>query len=1236
MIRLRLANFLLFLLISSPLYPQQQSFNLYMIGDAGEPTLPTNGLRELLQKKYDPAIPSVVIFLGDNIYPKGLPAPDERGRQEAEAILKAQLNLLQGFNTDVYFIPGNHDWKKGHSDGWQQIAHQEAWVDSLHNEHIHFQPEGGCPGPVEVPLSKDAVLVIIDSQWFLHPWDKPEGDDSPCEVKRPEDAVIQLEDIFNRNIGKRVIVTAHHPLYTYGEHGGIFTWKDHLFPLLDLNHDLYIPMPGIGSIYSLYRKFIGDIQDTPHPVYKRYIQVMSQLLKKYPNTIYVNGHEHALQYAWKDSVHYVTSGSASKYTFVKRKGYARFASPAMGFVKINVSNGGASSIDYFEIGKEQPVYTVQVKAEVNPEAQGEQALPDFSKTVRVHASDRYTAGKFHKTILGKNYRDEWKQDIDVPVFNIGGVAGGLKILQKGGGMQTLSLRLADSLGQEYTLRSIEKFPEKAVPEMLQKTFAADLVQDQISAAHPYGALTVTPLAEAAGIYHTNPQVVYIPDDPRFGVYRKEFANTLMLFEERPAGDASDKPYFGNSKKVISTDKVLEKLMEDNDNYVDQEFVLRSRVFDIVIGDWDRHDDQWRWASFKEKKTEYYRPIPRDRDQALFVSDGILAKVWSRKWALPKFEGFNEEVRWTPGFMFNARYFDRSFLNQPSAAQWQEQAKSVQQSLTDETIDAAVKRLPAEIYKLHGEEIARKLKSRRDRLPEYAQEHYKFLAREVDVTGSDKREYFDIQQEPNGDATVSIYKISKSGEHTSKLYERKFLASETDEVRLYGFGGDDIFNFTGEGKGKIMVRVIGGDGGDSVRNNASVKGWRQPYKIYDVPAGIAINSKRHLADKTTDDPDVNLYDRRAYRYPVLAPLVYGTFNYDDGIFIGGGFLYTKHGFRKFPFKTQHLFLFSYAPLTSSYNFKYDGRFSQVFGKWGIALDFDVKAPNFVNNFFGWGNETVYNDELDDEPQYEDQLRTSIDYYRIRLQQIDLRAMLTRPFGSAGLFKIGPVYQRVEIERPTKSPRYIAEYAATLDEPLFEVSKTFAGLRTEFLIDKRDSRILTTRGVVLNQSSTVYKGLESRAHDFTAHNASVAFYQSFRLPARVTFALRAGGGINTGKYEIYQAQILDGKTELRGFRKTRFYGDRDFYSNNEVRLKIASFRSYIFPASVGINGFFDVGRVWYKDASGKDPSTADGTSSVWHKGYGGGIWVTPFNLTVLAAELAHSKDGNMFYIRLGFLF
>jgi hemolysin activation/secretion protein len=148
--------------------------------------------------------------------------------------------------------------------------------------------------------------------------------------------------------------------------------------------------------------------------------------------------------------------------------------------------------------------------------------------------------------------------------------------------------------------------------------------------------------------------------------------------------------------------------------------------------------------------------------------------------------------------------------------------------------------------------------------------------------------------------------------------------------------------------------------------------------------------------------------------------------------------------------------------------------------------------------------------------------------------------------------------------------------------------------------------------------------------------LAIYHSFRPGSRLTFALRAGAGANTGKYEFYQAQVLDGKTELRGFRKTRFYGDRKFYSNFEVRVKLLSFKSYLFPASMGIIAFHDLGRVWYKNSAGVDPSAADGTSVRWHKGWGGGVWFTPFNLTVLSAEVAHSKDGAMAYVRLGFMF
>ncbi len=253
--------------------------------------------------------------------------------------------------------------------------------------------------------------------------------------------------------------------------------------------------------------------------------------------------------------------------------------------------------------------------------------------------------------------------------------------------------------------------------------------------------------------------------------------------------------------------------------------------------------------------------------------------------------------------------------------------------------------------------------------------------------------------------------------------------------------------------------------------------------------------------------------------------------------------------------------------------------QVFGKWGIELDFDWKAPNFVNNFFGWGNESEFNNEIDEVPGLG--LERPIDYYRIRLQQMDYQFKLSRQVGSFSRIKLGPAFQRVEIDDPnTYEARYIRAYAASLDEPLIEVSKSFAGAVAQFDVDHRDHNILTTRGTLLSYRGVFMKGLDSDATDFTNHNASISFYHTFTLPTRVTFALRSGGGMNTGKYELYQAQILDGKTELRGYRKTRFYGDKRFYTNSEVRIRLASFRSYLFPAHFGMNAFYDFGRIWYK--------------------------------------------------------
>lgn len=1214
---------------------------LFLVGDGGEPHLQESPLGKVLRGKIAGAGGnSTVLFLGDNIYPRGMPEEDSREYEEAELSLRTQVSFVEGLDTRAIFIPGNHDWQHWGKKGLDYLENQQQWLDSLKQENITLLPRNGCPGPVQISLDEKTLLVILDTQWFLHQWEKTRDADL-CGPTTTAEVLLMVEEIFNSNPDKRIIIAAHHPLITYGEHGGIFTWKAHIFPLEEITKYLYVPLPVIGSFYPLYRRWFGHLQDTAHPVYREFGEALRRIMAQYPGSVYVAGHEHALQYIVKDSTHFIVSGSAAKTEFVKKKDHAVYAKDLRGFVEVLLRANGALSVNFFHVDENHPETDPVFQETIPPvirataEGQEERAFSPERETVRVRASDQYQAGKLKQQLLGGNYRSAWSQEIPVPVFDLGRERGGLTILQKGGGQQTLSLRLADSTGHEYVLRSVEKFPERAIPEVLRETFAQDLVQDQISASHPYAALVVAPMAEAVGLYHTNPRLVYIPDDPRLGEYRATFSNTLALFEERPDEDWSEAAFFGNSKNIVSTRKVLEKLADDNDNRVDEAFVLRNRLFDLIIGDWDRHEDQWRWATTRDKKDNVYRPIPRDRDQAFFVNEGALAKIWSRKWALPKFEGFDEDINWPSGLSFNARHFDRSFLTQLSREEWIRTAEHLKGDLTDEVIASAVRHWPEEIYALHGEEVIRKLKVRRDNLIPEAISHYEFLAREVDVVGSDKKEAFIVERQPRGDVHVAVYKITREGDRGKKLYDRTFRKDETREIRLYGRKGEDVFGISGASATSILVRVIGGEGRDILTDTSRVKGFGRKTHFYDQAGQGEFRSAGEVKDRTSSDASVNDYDRTAFEYDRLAPLVYGNYNFDDGAFLGAGFLFQKHGFRKEPFGQRHLFLASLAPLTRSYNFLYQGKFNAVIGKWNLELEADIKAPNYVNNFFGMGNESVFDRGIDGQPGL--RVDESIQYYRYRFEELSLYPSVSRSFGNWGTVEFGPLLQRIEMEEPRAGQdRYIETYAATLATDLFSEYRSFGGIAWQFQSGETDDVLFKHRGSQLRISGKHLAGLGDQTDNFSSYDGSLAVVHSFRERSRLVFAARVGGGINQGTYPFYQAQILDGKTALRGFRKTRFYGDSKVYANFEVRLHLLNFRSYLFPASFGILGFHDVGRIWYKNDNGVDPSAGGGVSRVWHRGWGGGIWFTPFNLAVLSLEAAHSPEGTLGYLRLGFLF
>ncbi|MDW7691960.1 BamA/TamA family outer membrane protein [Flammeovirgaceae bacterium SG7u.111] len=1215
----------------------QLSHQVFLIGDAGKPQTDGNDpVLNLLKSKIRAAGKnSTTIFLGDNIYPLGMPAPDHPSRKQSEERLSAQLEILKEYEGMGIVVPGNHDWSQSGKNGYANILYQQEFIEKVLGLSV-FSPTDGCPGPVEIPLGEDIVLIIYDSQWWIHQHDKPEGEESTCEIKSEEEFLIAMDDAINRNYDKKIIVAAHHPLYSNGLHGGHAPGKYHLFPLTDIKKNLYIPLPILGTGYVFYRTVLGNIQDIPHPNYKLLRKSLESIFEQHPDLIYVAGHDHSLQLIKKPSANYIISGAGSKETFVKHKDKADFAYAKKGFSVINFYNNGETWVDF--ITTEEPagklVFRKQLIGPTPPKPpsifDGEIDISEIN--VDAKATEHLNAGSFKKLWLGENYRKEWHEPLqNVPLFDIGTERGGLVIKKRGGGQQTKSLRLEAKNEKQYVLRSIEKFPEKAVPLSLRGTIAADVVEDQISGSHPYGAFVIPKLADAMGVYHTNPKIVYLPDDPRLTIYRKDFGGALYLYEERPDDDWSDAGFFGNSKKIVSTPDVLEKTREDNDDLVDQMHVLKSRLFDMWIGDWDRHDDQWRWARFKDEKndTKIYRPIPRDRDQAFFNAEGILISVANRKWGLRKFQGFKHEIRDPEGYGFNARYFDRSFLTEPTLDDWLETSNKLQSVMTNELIEEAIKEFPPEIYRYSGEEIISKLKSRRDHMDEYAETLYRSISREVNVTGSDKHELFEVNRINDTDTEVKVWKVKKD-DHEKKnlIYDRVFKRGETKEIRLYGFGGEDIFNIKGNVNKGIKIRVIGGEDHDMVSDSSQVKGSKKTL-VYDTFEGSTLYKTKEVKDLRSKKPSVNSYNRKEFQYNLLAPIATAKYNPADGIFFGPGALIIRHGFRKEPYKSKHTILTDFSPKTQSFEFTYKGEFIDALKGMDYLIDFSLRDPSWVDYFYGSGNET-------------ENIRSEegTEYYRVRYDHLRIVQGLRKRYkGKVHEFGGFLGIQHIHVQEEQNEKRFLVDYLSGPDSvDLFGNDNTFAGLNLTYQLDLRDNEISPTKGILFDISAWGVSGLSDTDFEeisYTRYNGNFSFYISTpQKRFKTTFASRMGGGININNYqEVYQSQTLGGLRNLRGYRRQRFAGEKSLYFNNEIRSQLLNLKTYILPFQFGILGFYDIGRVWVKN----DPSTATGKSSKWHKGYGLGVWIEPMDAVVLSVDFSNSEEEHWYpFLRLGFLF
>ena len=415
-------------------------------------------------------------------------------------------------------------------------------------------------------------------------------------------------------------------------------------------------------------------------------------------------------------------------------------------------------------------------------------------------SNKYDNKSFlHRLIMGKNYRKTWSTPVKLPVLYLSKT--GLKIEELGGGQQTKSLQLVDANGKEWALRTIDKDVTLALPERLRNTIAQKAVQDMISASHPFSHVIVGKLSQAAKIIASMPVIYYVADDPALGAYRHIFANTVCMLETKepvPVGDNDD------------TEEVLTKIREENDHLVLQKKILRSRLMDMLVGDWDRHEDQWTWAEKDSAGVKLLYAIPKDRDNALFYSNGVLVKI-TQTFFVPHFSGFKKKSTGLRKLNSKSWNFDKTFLNGLDEMEWRNMILEFQRLLSDSVIEASVKAIPAPVFALDGENIIRKLKSRRDGLLKNGLDYYTQLSRTVIINGSDEEELFEATG--TGDRLkVAVYSLQKDGSR-QMIYERIFDPRKTKSISLQGFKGSDQFLIDETASSTIRLDVYGHEGND---------------------------------------------------------------------------------------------------------------------------------------------------------------------------------------------------------------------------------------------------------------------------------------------------------------------------------------------------------------------------------------------------------------------------------------
>jgi hypothetical protein len=808
----------------------------------------------------------------------------------------------------------------------------------------------------------------------------------------------------------------------------------------------------------------------------------------------------------------------------------------------------------------------------------------------VVAGPEYAVSGLHRVLLGHGYRKLWTTPVEVDVLDVRTFSGGLVPEKKTGGMETIGLKLRGKDGREWRFRSVDKDTTPVLPEGLRKTWARKIVQDQISASVPAPCLGVDVLSEAAGILDVKCRLVVMADRPELGEFRKEFAGMLGTLEEQVRVKPPATPGFTGFTKIVDTDELEALLDTDPGERLDSRAFLRARLFDVFIGDDDRHRSQWHWA--RSRDTGRWEPIPHDRDHAFVKYEGVLMDIG--RLVVPGLVNFHDKLPAPLAITSMARSLDRRHLADLEWPAWDETVQHLRRRLTDEAIEGAARALPAPYYRESGAALVTRLKARRERLPAFARQYYEMLAREAEVHGTDAADEARLLRMVDGSVEIALRAS------TGPYFRRRFLAAETREVRVFLKGGDDRAVSEGHGPLQITVRVIGGDGSDSLDDSAGGH-----TRFYDSSGeNLVIEGPGTRTDDRPYSPpplDHNGNPPRDWGAE-LGGRPWGRGGGGYGLLLGASLERKTYGFRKHPYDHQHSLSVGYSTSVGrgAVEYKYRSLRADDRGRFDVVAR--ASAVDLIN-YYGVGNETTARgpEELHHLKQTWYLFAPS---YRFDLAPVDVW--------------VGPVigYSAVDL----------APGRLVMGEHAYGTGGFGqVGARLRASLDRHYHDPTSSRGLRVAGEGAVYPSMWSVTSPFGEVHGEAAGFMTAALPLEPLLAVRVGGRKVFGRHPLHEAAFLGGDT-LRGLVPERYAGDASAYGNSELRL-LLHHRDGTIVARFGVFGLADVGRVFLKGES----------SGRWHTGLGGGVWLSIFDPAYTASLAVARSEGHVrLYFQGGFMF